>query len=142
MCERERERELERERVEREAQALDTGVCLLAVVPPLQVWGGQGTARSSRFLLVHLKGDAAHPGGCYLVDRAFAAFRMHPFPGPEGWGDVLLDGCLVIVGGRGVFVVFDCLYFDGIRTIPEVFAAVYCSSLSGNATAFLSKPGF
>lgn len=73
-----------------------------------------------RYLLVHLKADGTRPGGCYLVDRAFAAFRVQLWPAPAEWGDMLLDGTLVVVGGSAVFVVFDCLYFDGTRTIPEV----------------------
>eukprot|EP00667_Euglena_gracilis_P000691 EG_transcript_691 len=72
-----------------------------------------------RYLLVHLKADGTRPGGCYLVDRAFAAFRVQLWPAPAEWGDMLLDGTLVVVGGSAVFVVFDCLYFDGTRTIPE-----------------------
>eukprot|EP00668_Euglena_longa_P002215 GGOE01002560.1.p1 GENE.GGOE01002560.1~~GGOE01002560.1.p1 ORF type:complete len:1214 (+),score=257.79 GGOE01002560.1:274-3642(+) len=72
-----------------------------------------------RYLLVHLKPDGTRPGGCYLVDRAFAAFRVQLWPAPAEWGDMLLDGTLVVAGGKAVFVVFDCLYFDGIRAIPE-----------------------
>jgi len=76
-----------------------------------------------RHLLVHLKGDSSRPPATYLVDRAFAAFRCDVLPAAAAdWGDMLLDGCLVMAGeanSKALFVVFDCLYYDGTRAIPE-----------------------